>query len=254
MRASSRDWNAPRAPRAVGPASFGSAEPSPVDNAMVSSEYARLMRRAILAGVALAATVAVTTAAAIAAPSKPATTAHKKVEHPSCASFFSVAAVAADIGPGTTIKALPATSGQFDFARHRIAGTGCELNWVNPTPTTPPVGDPDTQSGIGPGYWRVQWNLKPKVWAAQQAHEKTDPVECSGDCTITQSALQLGHGSKAFVETVTLPSQPTAPPIYYVYVYSAQHNFLEVYFWPVSLTDITTMIENLLSQKPHPAF
>jgi hypothetical protein len=211
------------------------------------------MRRAIFAAVALAATVAVTAAAATPAPSGPATAARAKLAHRSCATLFSVASIAADIAPGARIKELPATSGQFDFARHHIAGTGCELNWVAPNATTFPVGDPDPQSNIGPGYWRVQWNLKPKVWAAQQAHEKTDPVECTG-CTITQSPLQLGDGSKAFVETVTLPSQPTAPPVYYVYVYSANHDFLEIYLWPVSLTDITGMIQSLLSQKPHPAF
>ena len=200
------------------------------------------MRRPLLAVAVLAAAIAVTAASALAKP---------KIAHSSCASFVSVSAVAAAIGPGTTIKELPATTGPFyDFKRHRIAGSGCALNWTNPTPTTLPVGDPAPTSGIGPGYWRVEWNLKPKVWKAQQAHEAASPVECSGACTVTQTPLQLGYGSKAYVETVTLTSVAAAPPVNYVYVYSANHNFLEIFLWPVSLSTITGMIEPLLAHSP----
>jgi hypothetical protein len=205
------------------------------------------MRRGIIAFVVLAAAIAIMAGGALAA-------AHKKIPHTSCASMVSQGTIVSDIGAGATVKLLPVSHGPFyDFLRHRITGTGCEENWVNPNETTPPVGDPDPQSGISPGYWRVLWNYKLKAWNAWRSHEASDPVECSGSCTETQTPLALGHGSQGFVETVTLQTAGNPPPVYYLYVYSKQHNFFSIFLWPVSLANLSSIAENLLAQKP-PAF
>lgn len=249
----------------------------------------RPMRRGILAAAAIVVTVVVTSAAATAAPN--ATVASASREHqataakrPLCSAIVSLGTVKAASGLGgmkmVPLNALSVfTKERGDFWAFDEAGSGSlagsECLYNDPTPETSYTQAVFDEPDAVDGYVAVGYGESAKDWKAFEAAIKREgggsPPEVSNDVPTSGldgnapvSPLDLGGGSKAFLETgnlikagdaeeeVTFPERgakfPTA--FYIVTVMTRHHDVLQVGIYNATLSATESLVKNVLKSDP----
>jgi hypothetical protein len=260
--------------------SIGSGEPAAAQTSAADELCCTSMRWAALA--AIAATLAATSTA-VAVPVASATTTAKKhhaasAKLPRCSSIVPLGAIRGATGLGGTelssTETFSESRGFFwevnEAGKGRLPGSECIYDDLTPeTSYTQVVYDsPDASDD----YVTVGYGESEKDWRAFEAALKNagggSPPLVSNDIP-TQglngeapvSALSLGHGSQAFLETGDLiaagdaPEEqgpvPKFPTIYYIVTVKTKRNdVLQVGLYGATLTAAQKLVENVLTGDP----
>jgi len=220
-------------------------------------------RSKLLGAVALVATLTV-----FIGPSSVDAASHSSV--PSCSSIISKAALINAMGVDAVLRTVPMSGSIFspwadgagDLRGANITHTSCTYDWSYTTPGSVPAGDPDPDTTsteflapntfvlVGAHVTAQEWHYI-KTNEAQNPGSDTDA--CSGCAYAPQQSVSFGARAQGFIESFAVPAPVTTPPspdatCYMLYVWTNNHNLLEITAWPAPLAKLKALVESVLGR------
>ena len=195
--------------------------------------------------VVVAASLSVTCAGAVAAAPAPAVAA---ASHIPCSKLVPVSDIEAITGEGAALVQAPAK--QIDFGR---SGTLCSWGWTN-APNEPNIYTQAAWVEVGYGESHRSWQ---QLVSTAKKGGGGGTIGSSIGCSLTYSALSLGAGVHAYVDTMSLASGGYVASgglpqdaLYMVTVLTKHHDVLRLALTNATLAATTAAAKKALGANP----